>query len=340
MSEDQKSAETSNSETENSKSQNAESKKAVSRKAVRKKASSRKTAAKKSVIRKAAVQKSATKKASAKKSSAAAKTAAPASSSAAASAIRAAQDTERTLTLVRDLVETLKQENHSRDKHMAQLVSEVRQGFSEVSSRSGAQKDAQDQERQRLYDSLQHAFSNAEDSNKASEERSLMILKSLSDSLMRDHELTLKEMQEQSELQDRKIEDLTRIEEKRARRSRWLALPGMVLAIIAIIYMFQVVKVMEKAMTSMSGDMNQMNLSVGNMSSKMDGMASDTGSLKQSVADMTGLMGEMSTNTASMSRDMDRLNNNLTSMNYNLGIMTRQVSPTMKGMRDMMPWSD
>jgi uncharacterized protein YoxC len=332
----------------------------ASKKASRKKAVSKKAAPKKAVSKKASVKKTATSGKAADTDKDATETTAV--TEAANAAIQA-----QTLDLIKGLVEGLQQDNLARDKQMTQLVGEIRHGFGSVSQQAASRDNEQDQEMQRLHDSLRNAFSNAEDANKTFEERNLTVLKTLSESLMRDHEMTLKEMQEQSRLQDKKIEDLKKIEEQRARRNRWLSVPGIIIAIIAIIYMFRVVNVMEGAMTEMSDDMDamsgymgEMNGEVKNMSSKMNGMAadthamqkgmtdmvplmrgmaSDTQAMQSGVKDMTALMAEMSDNTSTMSNDMNQLNANLTNMGYNLGVMTRQVSPTMKGMRDVMPWT-
>jgi hypothetical protein len=69
-------------------------------------------------------------------------------------------------------------------------------------------------------------------------------------------------------------------------------------------------------------------------------MSEDTHKMQGGVDNMGKMMAEMSDNTSTMSNDMNQLNTNLTHMGYNLGVLTRQVSPTMKGMRDMMPWAD
>lgn len=191
----------------------------------------------------------------------------------------------------------------------------------------------------KLHVSLQSAFSNAEDSSKNSEHRSMQILEALSESIMMDHEQTLKEVQEQKKLQDEQIDHLTKMEEKRTSRSRWLSVPGILLAIIAIIYMFHVVNVMEGAMTNMSGDMDEMQQAVTIMSEKMVTMADDTHIMQGGVTNMSNLMGGMAADTNTMSTDMNQLNKNLTQMSYDLNIMTRNVSPTMKGIHDMMPWS-
>ena len=83
-----------------------------------------------------------------------------------------------------------------------------------------------------------------------------------------------------------------------------IAIPGVVTAIFAVIYMFYTVHVMETAMTSMSDDMKA----------------------------MRGSMEIVSTSTNGMS-------NNMAYMRRDMGVMTHNVAPAMNGMRQMMPWA-
>jgi len=243
------------------------------------------------------------------------------------------------LKTIQTIVEEMRNEQDNRDKQITTLVQEMRQGFTAQSQRSEQTSTERDREMVKLYQSLQGAFSSVKQSAADGEDRSLQILKTLSESIMQDHELTLKEVQEQEKLHDKKFEHLSKVEEKRAGRNRWIAIPGMIIGIIAIIYMFYVVSVMEKAMTSMSSDMGHMQLAVGNMSQKMDGMSQDTRSMSSVLELLNTSVGEMSGDTSSMHSSMLNLNENVGQMSKDLNILTYNVSPTMKGMRDMMPWS-
>lgn len=223
-----------------------------------------------------------------------------------------------TLMAIKVIIEEIRQDNINRDKQTATLVEEIRQGFSAHSEHISMQESDRESEMTKLYQSLHNAFTKVEETSNEREDRSLSILKALSDSIMKDHEQTLKEVQEQEKLQDKKFRHLTKVEEHRAGRNRWIAIPGMVIGITAIIYMFYVVWIMENAMTSMSNDMHQMQFSVANMSDNMDGMSEDT---------------------HSMNTNLKLLNQNTSQMSQDMNIMTHNVSPTMKGIRTMMPWS-
>ena len=257
------------------------------------------------------------------------------------------------LATIQSIVNEMREENKNRDIQITSLVKEIRQGFSAHSDLSSDQKSERDEEMARLYQSLQSTFNSVKSNSNEQEDRSLLILKSLTNSIMQDHEQTLKEVHEQEILQDKKFAHLTKVEEHRAGRNKWIAIPGMIMGIIAIVYMFNVVNVMETAMTSMSQDMAKMQIAVGAMTQEVSGMSKDTHSMNSSMVQLNSNVGKMSKDTHSMNSNMTQLSKDTTSMNgsmtqltnnvgimsQDLNIMTRNVAPTMKGMRDMMPWS-
>jgi len=257
------------------------------------------------------------------------------------------------LTTIQSIVNEMREEHKNRDTQITSLIKEIQQGFSTHSKLSSTQSTARDQEMARLYQNLENTIDGVKNKSDEQEDRSLLILKSLTSSIMQDHEQTLKEVHEQEKLQDKKFKHLTKVQEHRAGRNRWIAIPGMIIAVIAIIYMFYVVNIMETAMTSMSRDMTKMQIAVGTMSQKVSGMSSDTHSMNSSMVELNSNVGKMSEDTHSMNSNMTQLSSDTSSMNgsmqqltsnigimsQDLNIMTRNVSPTMKGMRDMMPWS-
>ncbi len=281
------------------------------KKASRKKATAKKAATSKSTAKKsAAVKRAPVKKAAVKKKTATpAKTADPAAKSAAENA--------EALQLITQLVAAQQQENQNRDRQMADLVTEVTKGFERFSVQAASSESERDQEMARLYQNLDGAFNKASETDREQDERTMTVVKALSESIMRDHEQTLKEFQEQKKLQDKKIEHLTKLQEQRHGRNRWIAIPAVIIAIIAVIYMVHVVRVMETAMSSMSGDMQTMNASVQNMSNKMNVISLDT---------------------SSMNTNMQQLNRSMQQMSRDLNVMTHNVVPTMRGMGDLMPW--
>lgn len=278
---------------------------------VEKKTDTKKTATPEGASKAASTKKAPVKKVAAKKTAAN-------STATTTSRTPPAQKNVDILKSIKVITDEMRLENVNRDKQITSLVQEIRLGFNNHSEQSDKYESEHEKEMTKLYQSLQNTFSKADESDSKREDRSMMILKALSDSIMKDHEQTLKEVLEQEKLQDKKFKHLTKVEEQRAGRNRWIAIPGMIIGITAIIYMFYVVTIMESAMTSMSRDMHEIQFAVVNMSTKMDGMSQNTGS---------------------MDTNMQQLNRNIGQMSQDLNILTYNVSPAMKGMRDMMPWS-
>jgi len=299
----------------------------VEKKPSRKKAPVKKaTATDKPPVKKATAKKAATKKASIKKSVTKKPTSTVDSkkTSLATGTTDSSVFNSEALATIQSIVKEMQAEQKSRDMQITSLVKEMQKGFSTHSNLSSEQED-----------------------------RSQRILQSLTSTIMQDHEQTLKEVHEQEKLHDKKFEHLTRVEEHRAGRNKWIAIPGTILAVIGIIYMFHVVNIMEDAMTSMSSDMGKMQLAVTTMTQKVTTMSQDTHSMNNSMVELNSSVGKMgkdthsmnsnmtvlSTDIGSMSGDMEKLNGNVTVMSRDLNVLTYNVAPTMKGMRDMMPWS-
>jgi len=210
------------------------------------------------------------------------------------------------------------QDRESRDKQISSLINEVRDGFGTLSDKTNTQGKEHEKEMTGLYQSLQNAFGKIKEGSSKSEDRNLTIFKSLSDSIMKDHEQTLMEVHEQEKLQDMKIKYMEKMQEQRSGRNRLIAIPGMIIAIISIFYMFNIVTIMESAMTNMSQDMHKIQLSVGNMSENVATISQDT---------------------STMNNNMQQLNGNMNQMSKDLNVMTNNVAPAMQGMRNVMPWA-
>ena len=219
------------------------------------------------------------------------------------------------------IIDEMDSQRKTRDRQISSLIEEVHQGF----STSSKHDDEHQKEMTGLYQSLQSTFARIKDDSTENEELNLDIFKSLSDSMKNDHVQTLKEIKEQGTLQDKKVEYMTKMLEQRTRRNRLIAIPGIIIAIVGIVYMFYVVSVMETAMTNMSANMNLMQKDVGTMAG--------------SVGNMSGVIATIGQDTNSMSTHMGKLNNNVANMSQDLNILTHNVAPAMKGMRDMMPWA-
>ena len=257
-------------------------------------------------------------KKAAPKNTAADKNPASKKKAAAKAVAQAAQSEQDIMPTLQSVVAEMSRDRDSRDQQISSLIKEVREGFSVLSSKTSEQGSAHEKEMTGLYQTLQNVFGKIKDNSEEREERNLAIFRSLSDVIMKDHEQTLKEVHEQEVLQDKKIKLLDQVQEQRSGRNRLIAIPGVIIAITGIVYMFYVVSIMETAMTNMSHDMHAIQLSVGGM---------------------TDNIGTISQDTTSMSANMQQLNGNTLQMSRDLNVMTNSVGPAMKGMRDVMPWA-
>ncbi len=226
---------------------------------------------------------------------------------------------------MQSIIEEMSSQRKSRDQQISSLIEEVRDGFSALSSRSNKQGKEHQKEMTGLYQSLQNTFGQIKNNSDENEQLNVGIFKSLSDSMMSGHEQTLLEIKEQGKLQDKKIEHMAGMMKQRTGRNRLIAVPGAVLALVGVVYMFYVVSVMETAMTTMSVNMHLMQKDV----SKMSG----------SVGNMSGNIATISQDTNSMSGNMQKLNGNIGNINEDLNVLTHNVSPAMNGLRNMMPWA-
>jgi hypothetical protein len=200
---------------------------------------------------------------------------APAKKTASKKAAPSAAKTEEALAGIKLVLDEMKKDRESRDKQLNQL-----------------------------FDGLDTAFSRADTINSEREGNSTQAINQLTQSIMRDHEATLKEVHEQEALADKKLGYLNKVQLQQSTRNKWIAIPGVILGIVAVIYMFYVVTVMEEAMTSMSKDMLQITASV-----------------------------------KTMSQDTRALNVNMGHMSRDMNVMTRNVAPAMNGLRNVMPWA-
>ncbi len=166
------------------------------------------------------------------------------------------------------------------------------------------ERESRDRQLSQLFEGLDAAFTRADTVNSEREDSSKQAINQLTKSIMLDHEAALKEVQEQEVLTDKKLGYLSQLQEQRSTRNKWIAIPGVVLAVVAVVYMFYVVTVMETAMTSMSKDMQHITSSVN-----------------------------------TMSQDTRALNVNMGQMSRDMNVMTHNVAPAMKGLRNVMPWA-
>lgn len=138
---------------------------------------------------------------------------------------------------------------------------------------------------------------------------------------------TFKEMhsqlEEREQLLDAKLKSIDRTHNYQLKRFKLMSIPVTVLSVVAVVYLFYVVRVMETAMTSMSQDMHE-------ITAYMDVMSVNTHALTENTAHISGQM-------AAMNRNIGNMNTTVNNLGYDVHNMARSVSPAMSSMNRFMP---
>jgi hypothetical protein len=209
------------------------------------------------------------------------------------------------------LLDELRKDRESRDKQFAEMAKEIRSGFQTMSDYSMVRHKERSEEFGQLVSGIEQAFGRAESVADQRDEGVAHSLKALSETILLDHQNTQKEVQEHEKLQDKKLNLMGKEQEQQSRRLRMIAIPATILAVFAVLYMFYMVSVMEKAITSMSQD----------------------------VQGMRGTMAEITTEMQTMREDTRAMSTNMGYMTQEMSHMNRSVAPAMQGIRRTIPWS-
>lgn len=238
-------------------------------------------------------------------------------------------------SLIDAMSEELKQERESRDRQMTNLIQE----FARIQKESDSREHQRESEYAQLVSGLERTFSNVKVSTEERDDHSERMIARLSETVMLDRQTLLEEVQEQEKLQEKRLLNLNREQEAQTRKTRLIAVPGIIVAIFAAIYMFYTVHVMEVAMTSMSHDMGEIKQSVAQMSGTIDGMGDDMSTMTTDIKTMSQDMQVMTDTMAIMSEDTRGMTATMGQMTRDVNVMTHNVAPAMSGLRQMMPWS-
>ena len=117
----------------------------------------------------------------------------------------------------------MNKDRESRDKQMTSLINEFRTGFETLNKQTSKQERSREDEITALYQSLQKAISEIRHGSELHEEQNLSTFQILSDSIMKDHEQTLKEVLEQEKLQDKKLKYIDKVQSQRISINRLIA---------------------------------------------------------------------------------------------------------------------
>ena len=210
----------------------------------------------------------------------------------------------------------------------AELVSELRAGMIELQKQNDARIQAQEDKLATLLQGLEATFRHIHSDSQNREQANSTIFEKVSESIVLSSEEARKEYGEMERLQEKKLEAERRAYDRSVTRARWIAIPGTILGVIAIIYMFYTVNVMERAMTSMSKDMALMRADMGTMTARVSDMSTEVASMTQMSENMTVMASQVGIMSAQMGE-----------MTHDIKVMTHNVAPAMMGIRRSIPWA-
>lgn len=238
-------------------------------------------------------------------------------------------------SVISAMTRELKQERDSRDRQMTTLIQELANVQKETEAR-GRQRE---NEFAQLVSGLERTFSRVKASTEERDDHSERMIARLSETVMLDRQTLLEEVHEQEKLQEKKLLNLNKEQEVQTRRTRLIAVPGILVAVFAVIYMFYTVHVMEVAMTSMSHDMGGIKQSVAQLSGTIDVMGQDMRTMTTTIETMSQDMQAMTATMTTMSEDTRGMTATMGQMTRDVNVLTHNVAPAMTGLRQMMPWS-
>lgn len=135
------------------------------------------------------------------------------------------------------------------------------------------------------------------------------------------------EFDERERILEKKIRYAEKDQEREIRRVKWMSVPTALLAIAGLVYIFYVVHIMERSMTSMSADMQQ-------ISGHILTMSEDTRSMTGNIATMSNSMGRIDYRMANMDRNMGQMSHSMVP----IGKAANRAEPMMNMMNTFLPF--
>ena len=202
-----------------------------------------------------------------------------------------------------------------------------------------------------LLQNLQGVFDKIYHDNRDQDRARDVMTRDLNIHLRRSFKTMHKELEEREKILDRKLKSIDHLHSHEIKRVKLMSVPIMMLTLVAIVYLFYVVRVMETAMSSMSQDMNQMttymetitqdthalSINTAAMVSNTQDMVSNTGDMVTSVNEMNNEMKTMNTEMRTMNQNISNLNITVNNLAVDVNHMTRTVGPAMKGINKFLP---
>jgi methyl-accepting chemotaxis protein len=188
-----------------------------------------------------------------------------------------------------------------------------------------------------LMKSLQSVFDKIHSDNQVRDDHHDKVIEDFSQRLNKAFLQTHSAAEEREKLLEEKLEAIEREQSYRIQRIKLFSLPGTVIAVAALIYLFYVVHVMERSMTSMSADMHEIRGHIADIGVDTKHMSGGVVSMNEQMTQMNTNMDKINTNVGGMNGNMTHLNRNVGVMTHDVGNMSNTVSPVMNNMRKIMP---
>jgi uncharacterized protein YoxC len=225
---------------------------------------------------------------------------------------------------------------NSKEKSTAKKASTSQQKVS--ASPSSSKTSAENRILPGLMQGLQSVFDKIHKDNQIRDDHHEKIIEEFSDRLTTAFQQTHEEAEEREKLLQERLEAIEKEQSYKIQRIKIFSLPGTVIAIAALVYLFYVVHVMESSMTSMSADMHRIEGHIAAIGQDTTNMATGVNDMNQNITQLNGNMSSMTSQVKDMNNNMGHLNRNVGVMTHDVGNMSQTVSPVMNGMRNFMPF--
>jgi uncharacterized protein YoxC len=189
-----------------------------------------------------------------------------------------------------------------------------------------------------LMQGLQSVFDKIHKDNKVRDDHHEKIIEEFSNRLTHAFKQTHQEAEEREKLLQERLEAIEREQSYKIQRIKLFSLPGTVIAVAALIYLFYVVHVMERSMNSMSADMHMIQGHIAAIGQDTSNMSVGVTNMNENITDLNGNMKTMTKEVKNMNGNVGHLNRNVGVMTHDVGNMSHTVSPVMNGMRNFMPF--
>ncbi len=174
-----------------------------------------------------------------------------------------------------------------------------------------------------LLRNLEGVFDRIHEDNRHRDRTQEQIAEDFAVHLQRTFEEMHAQLEEREQLLDAKLKSIDRTHSYQLKRVKLMSIPVTLLSLIAVVYLFYVVRIMETSMTSMSEDMHQITAYMDTMSVNTHAMSGNTTSINSQLEAMNMNIGNMSAN--------------VNGLRYDVHTMSRTVSPAMSSLNRFMP---